>query len=437
MNRTIISILVGLLLFSGVALAQTAELPSAGITPGSPFFFIERLFEDMGTFFTFGDANKARRAIALAEKRLAEAKALTERGDSDNVEWATKLYEEKFSEGKERAERSRDADVLATVTEATSRHFAVLEEVIERVPEQAKDSVRHALENSKQGQIAALQALSGVSPDRAVEAGANVMKELAQQARVEAKARRSETLGQKLQHFEGVLGSFASTPQGRVDVAAKFSERMTEVVNEVDEVRKEADEAGIGRDEVERAKNVKNRAIDSQLASLEGVAAVDPAKAVEIYAQAAESRLSVARQEAEKQDETATEEILEDYNKYAEFGQRISTMAEGIRVGETTVEDLVKEATSHHRQVLEDVREKLPLQAQEEFQRALDNSRRVQEQRPAIPTPGQPEIPLQRETPQQSPETEREDEDELPEREEGVPQQTPGGAPEQMPGGRP
>lgn len=429
MSKTISSILVGLVLLGGAASAQTVDLPSPGIASGSPFFFIERLFENIGTFFTFGDANKARRLIALAEERLAEAKALTERGDSDNAERSSELYEEQFSEAQERAERSRNADALATVTEATSKHFAVLEEVIERVPEQAKDSVRRALENSRQGQVAALQALSGVNPDRAVEAGASAAKELASQARAHAEARRAEALEQKLQHFEGVLSSFANAPQGRIDVAIKFSERMTEIVNELDEAKKEADEAGIGKGEAERLQSVKGKVINRQLTSLQEVARNNPAKAIEIYGQAAKDRLTAAKQNAEKRNETATEENLKDYNKYTEFGQQISTMAEEIRTGETIIEDLVKKATSQHLQVLEEVRQKLPPRAQQEFQRALDNSRRVQEQRPAIPVQPQRPPRVQPETERESPEVERE--------EGGAPQQIPGGPPQQTPGGRP
>jgi len=125
--------------------------------------------------------------------------------------------------------------------------------------------------------------------------------------------------------------------------------------------------------------------INSQLSSLEELVRENPEKAVEIYVQAAEGRLNAAKRDAEERNEEATEESLENYNKYAEFGQQISTMAEGVRTGATTVEDLAKRATSRHIQMLEDVRQKLPQQAQQEFQRALDNSRRVQEQCPEIP----------------------------------------------------
>ena len=362
MNKTISNIIIGLMLLGGVAFAKSAALPSAGITPGSPFFFLERLFENIETFFTFGEANKAQRFITLAEERLAEVKVLAERGDNDNVERASELYEKQFTEAKEKAKRSGDENALARVTEATSKHFTVLEEVIERVPEQAKISVQRALENSKQGQISALQALSRVNPDRAVEAGTSAVREIAQQARAHVAERKSEALEQKLRHFEGVFNSFANAPQGRVDVEAKFSERMTEIINELDEAKNEAEDAGIGKSEVERVRNVKGAVIDSQLFSLRELVKENPEKAVEIFANAAEGRLNAAKRDAEERNGEAIEESLEDYNKYAEFGQQISTMVEGIRTGDVTVEELVEKATSHHIQVLQEVQQKLPVQ---------------------------------------------------------------------------
>jgi hypothetical protein len=55
-------------------------LPSAGLTPASPFYFLERFSEGIGTFFTFGDVNKAERYAKLAAERVAEAKAVVDKG---------------------------------------------------------------------------------------------------------------------------------------------------------------------------------------------------------------------------------------------------------------------------------------------------------------------------------------------------------------------
>lgn len=433
MHKTLSSIIVGLMLFAGVASAQAVELPPAGITPASPFFFIERFFEGLGTFLTFGDANKARRLIALAEERLAEAKVLSERGDSDNAERASELYEEKFSEAQERAERSRDVEALARVIEATSKHFAVLEDVIARVPEPAKASVERALGASKDRQVSALRALKGEDPSRAVDVGLVALKARVGMSKADAQRGAPE---KAVRDFQEVLAVVSDAQQGHATLAAKFSEGLTRVVEDIDK----AEDAirNIPSGDINIVRKIKPLAIDAQLSSLRDLVREDPAKVVEIFANAAEARLNAARENAEEGDGDAAKENLKDYNQYAEFGQQISSMAKGIRTGETSVEDLVKRATSHHIQVLENVRQKLPQQAQQEFQRALDNSQRVQQQRPATPLqprqqvptqPRAPQIPVQ---PQARPGIERETEIE-----QGAPQQVPGGLPRPTPGGRP
>jgi tetratricopeptide (TPR) repeat protein len=343
--------IVSVVLFAGVASAQTTDLPDPGMLPNSPFYFVKSFFEDVGTFFTFGNSAKAERYLALAEKRLAEAKVLAEQEDEEAQD-AIARYEDQYAEAKERAERADNLDLEAQVTDATTKHLSVLDEVLARVPEQAKESIRAAKERSVAGQIEALRGIAQRNPEAAVDI-------------------------------------FARAAEGRLNAANA--------------------RAGRGGDD-------------------------DEAKEVE--------------------------EALEDYDKYAQFGKEISTMAGGIRTGETAVEDLVKKATSHHLQVLEDVHQKLPPQAQQEFQRALDNARKVQELRPAIPAPTQPgvqqrqptrpgisQIPVRPQTqqqptqpgipqvpahPQTQPEVERETEVE-----QGAPQQIPGGPPRQTPGGRP
>jgi len=279
--RKFISVgIVGAMLFTGVALAQTSGfgLPSPGLLPTSPFYFVKSIFEGIGTLFTFGDSAKAERYLTLAEKRLAEAKALAERGD-ERARVAITRYEVQYAAALERAGRTNDIDLIARVTDATTKHLAVLDEVLERVPEQAKASILAAKERSITGQIEALR----------------------------------------------------------------------------------------------------------------GISQRDPEAAVEIFARAAEGRLMAAQARAVRGDgeneAEAVEEALAEYSQYAEFGQQISSLAEGIRTGETTVEDLVRQATSRHIQVLDEVRQNLPVQAQQEFQRALENVRRVQEQRPVVPPP--------------------------------------------------
>jgi hypothetical protein len=284
MNKKIIVVAIfGVFMFSGVAYAQTSDLPDPGTLPGSPFYFVKGFFEGVGTFFTFGNSAKAERYLALAEKRLVEAEALAEQ-DDERAQATIARYEEQYAKAKERAERTGNIDLEAQVTDATTKHLAVLDGVLERVPEQAKESIRSAKERSIAGQLEVLRGIAGRDPEAAV------------------------------------------------DIFARAAEGRLNAIN----VR-----AGRGSDDEDEAEDA--------------------------------------------------EEALGEYEKYAQFGQEISTIAEGIRTGETTVEDLVKKATSHHLQVLEDVRQKLPPQAQQRFQRAVDSAKEVQELRPAIPAQQQQE----------------------------------------------
>lgn len=73
----------------------------------------------------------------------------------------------------------------------------------------------------------------------------------------------------------------------------------------------------------------------------------------------------------EKEDEAEGEEDPGNKHNYEE---EISNIAQGLRTGETTVEDLVEKATSIHLKVLEEVLKKVPEPAKSSIQRAMKNS---------------------------------------------------------------
>lgn len=176
MKKLIIGISAFLLviLFAGGAFAKTDSLPAPGILPGSPFYFLKSLSENIGTFFTFGDGNKANRYADLAETRLAEAKALIEDGKLDIAENAIGKYKEHLDLALAKAEEGKanglDTDeVLAKVYEATLKHQAVLAEVYEKVPDQAKPAIERAMEAGMRGHEEAIKAVSGEKRQEVVD----------------------------------------------------------------------------------------------------------------------------------------------------------------------------------------------------------------------------------------------------------------------------
>ena len=71
--------LVALFVFaSGTALAQSPQvtLPSAGLTPESNFYFLDKFGEALREFFAFNPEGKARLQITFAAERIAEIKVI-------------------------------------------------------------------------------------------------------------------------------------------------------------------------------------------------------------------------------------------------------------------------------------------------------------------------------------------------------------------------
>jgi len=138
--------------------AQTTdtELPSPGLLPDSPIYFLKPLSEKVRGIFIFGEDSKALYALKLADKRLSEAKALSDKGKddlaSDTAEQAG-IENENAQDHLAKAE-SEGKDVTAVVERLaanSARQQAVLAKVLEKVPEQAKAAIQRAMEMSQRG----------------------------------------------------------------------------------------------------------------------------------------------------------------------------------------------------------------------------------------------------------------------------------------------
>ena len=164
--KTISLLIISVFLFSlgaGV-FAQETELPDPGLTPDSPFYFLETIAEAIGTFFTFGDLKKAERYATLAAERLAEAQAVVEKGKPELVEKTLQRYEKQLNNSIARAKKAQAKNqnteqVMLRVGKATSKHLEVLAEVYEKVPEQAKSAIENAMKASVKGHERAVEAL--------------------------------------------------------------------------------------------------------------------------------------------------------------------------------------------------------------------------------------------------------------------------------------
>ncbi len=158
-------------LSSGVAMAATSSdsLPNPGLTPDSPFYFLEEWMDSISMFFSFSKDAKAQKALSIANEKLAEAKAMAEKGNQKAASVAEKDYEKYMDEATQDATEAKaegKAKALEQIQDATARHEATMQEVLNQVPEQAKDSIQHAIDESAKGHENATDAISGEKKDQ-------------------------------------------------------------------------------------------------------------------------------------------------------------------------------------------------------------------------------------------------------------------------------
>ncbi len=158
-------------LSSGVALAATGSdsLPNPGLTPDSPFYFLEEWMNSISMFFTFSKDAKAQKALSIADEKLAEAKKMAEKGDQKAEDVAEKAYEKYMDEATQDATEAKaegKTNALEQIQDATARHEATMQKVLSQVPEQAKDSIQHAIDESAKGHENAMEAISGEKKDQ-------------------------------------------------------------------------------------------------------------------------------------------------------------------------------------------------------------------------------------------------------------------------------
>ncbi len=202
------------LLFGDIAYAQIEEeLPSPGITPDSPFYFVDIWGKKVGLFFAFGTEAKTKKALEYAEERLAEAQVMAAKNKSKAVKVAASSYEEYMAIIRERARvtervRERDAsdNISAVVALATSKHLLVLDGLDDIVPEQAKEAIAQAKGASINGMGNALRLLARENARRAIEINLAAAEGRLNRANDEADKNNTDGVNDAVHEFEVLSG---------------------------------------------------------------------------------------------------------------------------------------------------------------------------------------------------------------------------------------
>lgn len=131
----------------GVAYAhlQAQLLTSPGLTPSSPFYFLDRFGEFIQEFFTFNPEGKVRLQVEFAAERVAEAKLTleTQGAKSEALETALTDFQENISKaaGILAEEKDSGKDVI-DLTEEIQNGFDEQKDLLSEVFNEHKDSLK-------------------------------------------------------------------------------------------------------------------------------------------------------------------------------------------------------------------------------------------------------------------------------------------------------
>lgn len=133
---------------------------TVGILPDSPFYFVKVLGEKIRGGFIFSEQARLKYQLKIAERRLNETQVLIQKGKSDIAGKIIVKYQNASDRINKRIEdavaKGRDlGEVENLVIEARSKHIQILEQVLIRAPEPAKDTIQKVIEREREKVIPA------------------------------------------------------------------------------------------------------------------------------------------------------------------------------------------------------------------------------------------------------------------------------------------
>lgn len=170
MKKIIKKILISIILISivfpvSIIAQENLDLPNPGLTPDSPFYFLDTFWEKTILFFTFSSEKKAEKALSYAKEKIAEIKVMAEKNKTQAFKKANDNYQEFLNiadqEIKKVEKQGKNIERLSIlITENILNHQEVLIEIFEKVPNEAKTAIEKAIEASRDSSEA-IQSITG------------------------------------------------------------------------------------------------------------------------------------------------------------------------------------------------------------------------------------------------------------------------------------
>lgn len=158
-TKKITTILAVFLLTTGIALAQPADIPEPGLTPESPFYALEKASERLELAVAQAPVIGSEKLEAKvranhAAETLAEARAMAEKNNTEQVERLMNRYSENMNRSISSAGRANRSELSKRLDNVTNNQNQALRELEEKVPPQARKGVQNAIDNNRKNQVA-------------------------------------------------------------------------------------------------------------------------------------------------------------------------------------------------------------------------------------------------------------------------------------------
>lgn len=145
-------------------LEEEINLPSAGALPGSWEYKYKIWWEGIKARLIIKSENKEMYKLKIMEKRLAEANELIKKNLTEKSVEMIKESEAKLKDIQTNSDKLKALGKNVTILEqhianTTYKHVIVLQNVLQRVPENAKSAIEHAINVSQNGYENALEHL--------------------------------------------------------------------------------------------------------------------------------------------------------------------------------------------------------------------------------------------------------------------------------------
>lgn len=152
MNKAIlIMFAVTVFTLAGAGQPQADSSVDPGLMPGNPFYGLEQFVEGLEVRIAgaIGGPDMKSKALANnAEERLAEANALADKNRSEEASRMIQVYSDTLNKSRNLAVGNNNSNLTEQLDNISRKNTRKLEEVKNKVPEQAQAAIQKAIDNS-------------------------------------------------------------------------------------------------------------------------------------------------------------------------------------------------------------------------------------------------------------------------------------------------